>query len=110
MKLIHIFTRTTLYVISGIVTYLSLSTATNTYYAVLETTIIVAAIIISDLKKSFIRIGKSIGLSIAGFIIPFIFSIELILRLYNIFSSVALDFFHRTTYLYYYKLSELYYL
>lgn len=93
MKLLNVFTKITLYIISGIVVFLSLSTATNTYYAVLEATIIIAVIIIGDLKGNFIRISKSIGLSITGFIIPFIFSIELILRLFTVFSSVVWDFF-----------------
>lgn len=92
MNLKNAFTRIMLYLISGVVAYLSLSVTTHFYYAFLETLIIVIAIIIGDLKKTIVRISRGIGVSITGFIIPLAFSIELVLRLYQILSRIVFDF------------------
>ncbi|MCD6300656.1 MAG: DUF1614 domain-containing protein [Staphylothermus sp.] len=63
-----------------------------TVYAFLESFLIMLIAVFSERKGAVIRISKSIGVDLAGFLLPLIFSLEILVRNLNLFMEVWFDF------------------
>jgi hypothetical protein len=90
-NLLEITTKSLLLIVSFLIIYLVLALITNNLYALLEAIVMVIIIGLSDYLKIIIRLGNSIGFSLAGSLIPLIFSTELFIRTYSIISKVFID-------------------